>query len=305
MVLFCAKSSWHVALRSARVPMASATAACTRMGGSLSAAAKTEHTPAWTSLSMLSSSQPSRPSARAAASCPSSVPSLSSLSSGGTPSSSMMSLAKCWLSRAREARLAAESARAASPPVWRRATWSQMRNSMGSFCAMLGSPLRSPSSASPSSSPPPPPERGEEMRRSQATSSSAVSRRPMVRGNPAAGLSVKRRLSRGWALAQRAAREEALRSACWAPAMMRAAGRSYRSARAAWRSSAASLSALALSSPHSARKHRAAPHCLATSSASWIGRASIAFTPSPISPGNPTILRLLRNSPRNENFSKN
>uniref|UniRef100_A0A0E0IV98 Uncharacterized protein n=1 Tax=Oryza nivara TaxID=4536 RepID=A0A0E0IV98_ORYNI len=268
--------------------MASATAACTRMGGSLSAAAKTEHTPAWTSLSMLSSSQPSKPSARAAASWPSSVPSLSSLSSGGTPSSSMMSLAKCWLSRAREARLAAESARAASPPVWRRATWSQMRNSMGSFCAMLGSPLRSPSSPSSSSSPPPPPppppppERGEEMRSSHATSSSAVSRRATVRGNPAAGLSVKSRLRRGWPLAQRAAREEALRSACCAPAMMRAAGRSYRSARAACRSSAASLSARALSSPHSARKHRAAPHCLATSSASWIGRASIAFTPSPI-----------------------
>uniref|UniRef100_J3N0X3 Uncharacterized protein n=1 Tax=Oryza brachyantha TaxID=4533 RepID=J3N0X3_ORYBR len=148
--------------------MASATAACTRIGGSLSAAAKTEHTPACTSFSTLSSSRPSRPSARAAASWPSSVPSLSSLSSGGTPSSSMMSLAKWWLSRAREARLAAESARAARPPVCRRATWSQMRNSMGSFCAMLGSPRRSasPSQSSPSA---PPPACGEEMRSSQAT----------------------------------------------------------------------------------------------------------------------------------------
>uniref|UniRef100_A0A0A9G2C0 Uncharacterized protein n=1 Tax=Arundo donax TaxID=35708 RepID=A0A0A9G2C0_ARUDO len=205
--------------------MASATAACTRMGGSLSAAAKEEHTPAWMSLSTLSPSHPSSPSARAAASCPSSVPSLSSLSSGGTPSSSMMSLAKCWLSRAREARLAAESARAAGEPVCSRATWSQMKKRMGSFCAMLGSPRSASSSPSPS---PPPPSwwYGEEMRSSHATSSSAVSSAATARGNPAAGLSVKRLRSRGFPRAHRAASPDARTSACVAPAMMRAAGRS-------------------------------------------------------------------------------
>ncbi|KAM0876265.1 hypothetical protein ACQ4PT_036248 [Festuca glaucescens] len=220
--LFCVKSSWQAWLRSASVAIDSATAACTRICGSLSAVVKAEQIPACTSFSTLSASQPSCPSARTAASCPSSVPSLRSLSSGGMPSSSMMSLAKCWLSRASEARLAAESARAARPPVCSRATWSQMRKSMGSFCAMLGSPRRSPSpSPSPSALP-----WGEEMRSSQATSSSAVSRSAAVRGNPAAGLSVKSLRSRGWPCAQRAASAEALARACAAPAMIRAAGRS-------------------------------------------------------------------------------
>jgi acyl-CoA synthetase (AMP-forming)/AMP-acid ligase II len=70
------------------------------------------------------------------------------------------------------ARVTAASSRAARPPVWRRAMLSQTMPSKGSFCAMLGSPRRLPSSSS---------SRGDETRMSQAMSSSAVSSRARVR----------------------------------------------------------------------------------------------------------------------------
>ncbi|ONM55539.1 hypothetical protein ZEAMMB73_Zm00001d020761 [Zea mays] len=85
--LLCANRSWHLWLWRASDAMASVTAACTRTGGSLSAAANTEHTPEWRSLCRLSSSRQRRPSAAAAASCLSSVPSLISLTRTATSSS--------------------------------------------------------------------------------------------------------------------------------------------------------------------------------------------------------------------------
>ncbi|BAS83229.1 Os03g0244750 [Oryza sativa Japonica Group] len=121
------------------------------------------------------------------------------------------------------------------------------------------------------------------MRSSQATSSSAVSSMARVRGRPETGLSVKKRRRREWLWKHLAAIPAALLSARTVSAMMRAAGRSYSSARAACRSSAASFSARDRRSMHSARKH-CHPACFATWSASWIGFASIAFTPSPILP---------------------
>nr|ACR36214.1 unknown [Zea mays] len=151
---------------------------------------------------------------------------------------------------------------------------SQTMPSTGSFCAMLGSPRRSPSS-SPSSS------CGDETRMSQAMSSSAVSSRARVRGSPDTGLSVKKRRRREWLWKQRAAMPAALWSARSVSAMTRAAGRSYSSTRAACRRSSASFMARDRSSVQSALRH-CHPACCATWSASWMGLASIAFDPSPI-----------------------
>jgi hypothetical protein len=88
------------------------------------------------------------------------------------------------------------------PPVWRHAMLSQTMPSTSSFCAMLGSPRRSPSSSC-----------GDETRMSQAMSSSAVSSRARVRGSPDTGLSVKKRRRREWLWKQHAAMPAALWSA--------------------------------------------------------------------------------------------
>uniref|UniRef100_A0A0A9DFD7 Uncharacterized protein n=1 Tax=Arundo donax TaxID=35708 RepID=A0A0A9DFD7_ARUDO len=117
ITLCCAKASWHFGWLAASSETAQATMACTFMGPSLSTLAKAKHAPACTICSTHSGSRPRRPMASVAFSWPSRRPSLTSLSSGGTPSSSMMSLEYLSLSRARETRLAAASARASRLPV--------------------------------------------------------------------------------------------------------------------------------------------------------------------------------------------
>ncbi|XP_020404608.1 uncharacterized protein [Zea mays] len=151
---------------------------------------------------------------------------------------------------------------------------SQTMLNTGSFCAMLGSPRRSPSSSC-----------GDETWMSQAMSSSAVSSRARVSGSPDIGLSVKKRRRREWLWKQRAAMPAALWSARSVSAMTRGGALVQLDPRrmppASCRRSSASFMARDRSSVQSAMRH-CQPACCATWSASWMGLASIAFDPSPI-----------------------